>query len=826
MANSLIDGDGKLNVRNYNEKVRKQRETFAQIDLATSILETLPDFVDTTMDVINANSFTFSTSPLGFIFNIIHSLGVSEETLKEWIVNILVKVLPEVEIGVKATLLANIKSTISCNADPRIPLRLRKKVTDSVYTNVLTGFNEGRGININLDAIDPDGMLDLSPFTEPGKNYYFGNNTLNNLVRADDFNAFLWYVIHKGNKHNPIRANTGTEDGWKTFNVSGDDTKYYITSSNSSMLGPLEIRTQQGEESNIVGGNTFYDSEGSANNISMCIEAKRNKQLDYNPQTGRIDNGIITGNTIVPVSSDWFSLNWYVDKSNYYSSNLGYKSKKEGRNYSEEKAICNLRYYDWNEYEGSDIPPLFPYTLRFTILPKPYVLLPTAGKETYTDNKKIHVQWRPIRLLFDADGTPNQKGKFSLISETYDLQPTLRNKQIIGDKLFYDVYGIDASGAHIIATVLEVDMKTGKYEISKSGDYATKYKTALVECYPGLTVYEFNYDYIMGMKLFDPKVICQKLFDNAANPRYDADFTLTLNRQKNKTKNQYLGGRQRVIEIVRSILEEDDDEINDCFYSFSNEQYDKMLRRTEEIRYRQMPYNQGYNVGKSIDFSDVNAILDDYPVNGTLENQKDVIHRALTSACAILDDSSDIAMPSDRSTIKIDFLTNILQQLVAAIVDAVLSPKVLMLLMVNKVLMEPEDSENKDVFNTEDLLRLMNNLIKSVVRQVRELIIKKLMDYIIEHLTPMALQLQAMVASEQFAAYIAIMKLLLADFNMGVVTISRISSILSSMLSKYRKKGKYGDFTKIDLPSVLDDVTYADIYKSDEKENEPIINDC
>jgi hypothetical protein len=293
MANSLIDGDGKLNVRNYNEKVRKQRETFAQIDLATSILETLPDFVDTTMDVINANSFTFSTSPLGFIFNIIHSLGVSEETLKEWIVNILVRVLPEVEIGVKATLLANIKSMISCNADPRIPLWMRKKVSDSVYTNVLTGLNEGRGIDINLDVIDPEGTLDLSPFTEPGKNYYFGNNTLNNLVRADDFNAFLWYVIHKGNKHNPIRANTGTEDGWKTFNVSGDDTKYYITSSNSSMLGPLEIRTQQGEESNIVGGNTFYDSEGSANNISMCIEAKRNKQLDYNPKTGRIDNGII-----------------------------------------------------------------------------------------------------------------------------------------------------------------------------------------------------------------------------------------------------------------------------------------------------------------------------------------------------------------------------------------------------------------------------------------------------------------------------------------------------------------------------------------------------
>lgn len=823
MANSLIDGDGKLNVRNYNEKVRKQRETFAQIDLATSILETLPDFVDTSMDTINANSFTFSTSPLGFIFNIIHSLGVSEETLKEWIVNILVRVLPEVEIGVKATLLANIKSMISCNADPRIPLWLRKKVTDSVYTNVLTGFNEGSGIDINLDAIDPNGMLDLSPFTEPGKNYYFGNNTLNNLVRADDFNAFLWYIIHKGNKQNPSLISISDN----TFSFDGEN--YKIKNGGKNLLSPLELEATGDDGSSIVPGNTFYES-GNANNIAMCIDSKSDKPYTYDVERDRIDKGIVTGNTIVPVSSDWFSANWYVDKTNYYKSNLGYGDKKKGRNYSEEKAICNLRYCDWNEYEGSSMPPLFPHSIRFTILPKPYVLLPSVESANNGSNDKIQVQWRPIRLLFDADGTPNQKGKFSLISETYDLQPTLEKIGTDGDFTRYYVKGIGQDGQHEKCAILSVNIKTGEYKLEKyvprgKEEEVLDITAALVECYPGLTVYEFNYDYIMGMKLFDPKVICQKIFDNAANPRYDADFLLTLNRQKNKTKNQYLGGQQRVIEIVRSILEEDD-EINDCFYSFSNEQYDNMLRRTEEIRYRQMPYNQGYNVGKSIDFSDVNAILNDYPVNGTLEEQKDVIHRALTSACAILDDSRDIAMPSDRSTIKIDFLTNILQQLVAAIVDAVLSPKVLMLLMVNKVLMEPEDSESKDVFNTEDLLRLMNNLIKSVVREVRELIIQKLMDYIIEHLTPMALQLQARVASEQFAAYMAIMKLLLADFNMGVVTISRINSILSSMLSKYRKKSKSGDYTKIDLPSVLDDVTYADIYKSDEKENEPIINDC
>ena len=842
MANSLIDGDGKLNVKNYNEKVRKQREVFSQIDSTMAILEKLPDFVDTTFDFLNANSFTFSASPLGFLFNILHALGVDEETLKEWIVEILVYVLPTVEIGIKASLLANIKSLISCNADPRIPLRFRKKVSNSVYTNILTDsrFNKDRGIDINIDAIDPQGLLDLSPFTEPGLLYYFGctddsvhdtaikkvvskyddelnidtknvigdgNSRVAKLVRADDFNAFLWYVIHKGNKQtpSPVTFNGGT------MIVGGDTVNTYKVkgSGSQNLLGAMEV--EPNGEPIIIAGNTFYDSN-NANCIAICIESKVK------------DDGTITGNTIVPISSDWYSCNWYVDKSNYYGSNLGVKSRKP-RDYSKEKAICNLKFYQEYDYRGREIPGA-PNNLRFTILPKPYVLLPSIDTDdTETNSGKIHVQWRPIRLLFDADGNADQKGKFSLISETYDLQPTLINKRTSGENTVYDVRGIKEGGVKIVCTTLTVNTKTGRYFIDKENP---DFKSALVECYPGLTVYEFNYDYIMGMKLFDPKVICQRIFDNAANPDYDAHFLLTLNKTKNK-KNRYpfIEGKQRVIEIVRTILEEDEDEINDCFYHFSNEQYDEMLRKTEEIRYRQMPYNQGYNEGESIDFTEVTKILEDFPSNGSEEEQKEVIRKALTHACDILNSRNNITTTSDRSTTNVDFLTDILQQLVAAIVDAVLSPKVLMLLMVNNALIE---SQPEEPFNTEALMRILKNVIKSLVREVRDLIMKKLLDYIIEYLTPLALQIQARVLSEQFAAYMAIIKLLLSWFNKGVETIGRLSSILSSMTSKFKNKygsnAEYGDITEIDLPSILDEVNYADIYPSDAKDKEPVNNNC
>lgn len=812
MANSLLNSNGTLNVENYNEKVRKQRETFSKIDAAMASLEKLPAYTNYGMNFLYGDSFSFSYNPLGFLFALIRVLGVDEEILREWITEILVYTLPAVEIGVKAALLANLKGLISCNADPRIPLRLRKRLMANIYTNILTGLKSDRGIDINIDAIDPNGILDLSPFTEPGSNYYFGIpedlestvesedgvETSDNLservtsqVRADDFNAFLWYVIHKGNKQNPAPI-TIDED---TVIVDGDTgNTYEIISGNKSLLGEL-ILSPNGDDT-IIPGNTFYE-ENSPTNIAICIKVdeENNKVL-------------------VPVSSDWYSCNWYVDRTNYYKSNLGIEEPGP-RNYNEERGICNLQFWKEYDWRGREIMG-HPNSLRFTILPKPYVLLPSLDVDDSEEMAgKVHVQWRPIRLLFNSNGEPDQKGNFSLISETYNFTPTLSNKTTIGDETTYTVKGI-VNGELEDSATLVVNTKTGKYRLEGSNPTA-----ALVECYPGLTVYEFNYDYVMGMKLFDPKVVCQRLFDNAADPRFNATFTIS--RLKDRTRYPYYGAKQRVLDIVRGILEEEDDEeLGDCFYGFSNEAYDEMLKETEEMKYRQIPFNQGYNRSYSADFSEAYKILESFDSNSSLEDQKDAINKALKKACAILDERDDVTAVSDSSTIKIDFLTSLLQNLIAAIVDSVLSPKVLMLLLVNRALIQPGDDKPFDV---EDLVKILKNIVKALVKEIRDLIMKKLLDYILNYLTPLALELKAKIQSEQFAAYMAIMRLLLAWFNKGVEVVTRLSAILSALFRK-RKHGSDMDMTEIDLPSVLDEFTYADIYPSDIKDKQPINNNC
>ena len=327
------------------------------------------------------------------------------------------------------------------------------------------------------------------------------------------------------------------------------------------------------------------------------------------------------------------------------------------------------------------------------------------------------------------------------------------------------------------------------------------------------------------MKLFDPKVICEKLFRNSTNSKYNAFFSLSFNKQKNEEAYALYNGRQRVIDIVKKIIESDDEEINDCFYSFSNEEFDELLKKTEELRYNQSPYTEGYGRGQTIDFGSIENLLADYPQKGTLEEQKYYIKTSLEQACAVLDENVLPEYRSKSSSIKINFLTNILEQLVACVVDAILSPKVLMLLEVNRQLMQPEDDKKGGPkLNTEFLLKIMKNIITALVRELRDLILQKILSYIISFLTPIAVELQAAIQSEQWQAYMAVMELLMAWVGKGVSVVNRLSAIYD-MLNSRLKSGDYAD-DNFEIPTVLDDILYADIYDTKNKDKAPLINNC
>ena len=121
---------------------------------------------------------------------------------------------------------------------------------------------------------------------------------------------------------------------------------------------------------------------------------------------------------------------------------------------------------------------------------------------------------------------------------------------------------------------------------------------------------------------------------------------------------------------------------------------------------------------------------------------------------------------------------------------------------------------------------MAKNIITSLIKELRDLILQKILDFIIKFLTPIIKEIQEFIISEQFAAYMAIIRLLLSWYNKGVMTANRLNAVLNSMLSKFKNDNYGSNGEDYDIPTILDNVNYADIYETEKSEKEPIINNC
>ena len=131
----------------------------------------------------------------------------------------------------------------------------------------------------------------------------------------------------------------------------------------------------------------------------------------------------VVSNIFVPVSSNWNSADWYVNKKDYFSFGNKIKYNKSIVDYSEEEAICNIQYMQPTDY-ATDYVGGSTQKFNLTILPKPYVYLPylNTGEPL----------WRMKKILFDAYGNPDPNGNFSLPTEkmTTKNKPYVHNDNI------------------------------------------------------------------------------------------------------------------------------------------------------------------------------------------------------------------------------------------------------------------------------------------------------------------------------------------------------------------------------------------------------------
>ena len=684
-------------------------EALSKIDMA----QAMADKVLIILDLIQNNkSYPLDLNAMSFLMDILKSLGVSFDVIEEWLTNFLVYVIPTLELSTKAYLLSNLKNMVGCSTDPRIPEKYRKKHKSQDDTES----SQERGIDIDIESIDYLDKLSISPLSDNGKGLYFGLDGINDsykFARADDFDAFLWFVIHKGKFPNSSIVKLDKNNNLILGNHK--TTKNY----KGSLLSSLEVTYNEDDPSTILLGNTFQYESGRT--ISMCIDIKYN------------DKGKILNNTIVPISDDWSSVNWYTRRANYFTKNIiGDKASKISakRDYSKEIPICNIQYID----QGSTDSPVIGTVnnkLRFTILPKPLV---------YINPKKLTIK----KILFNENGDFDKNGKYTLSDTKFD-------------EIFKKGQSKD----------FEFNEGKSKADVIRS----------MYECYKGLTIYEFNYDLIMGMKLFDARSIVSALFDTLQNASLGLSVGLEERHQEST---------DTIKEIIKNIINTDDSTVNDCYHTFSNDRYNMLLSNTANKR-----------LNRTDKFYDAKQILS-ASLSGDTVNEEEVLHRAITQAKVTVTEGSD---GSDEYGIANNFIFSLLNNLITAIVQSLLSPKLLMVIVVNQSMMGGGKWEK---FNFSNLFKALQDIIVGIVKEVKDLIIDKLWKLVAIRLDPLITITSDEIVKEQLDSYADVLR-----------EIMKYAPYVFHFIGGQRQDTK------------IDDVDYADIdIPSENNQDTPNTNNC
>ena len=320
-----------------------------------------------------------------------------------------------------------------------------------------------------------------------------------------------------------------------------------------------------------------------------------------------------------------------------------------------------------------------------------------------------------------------------------------------------------------------------------------KYPEAKKNYYLKRTLFEFNADYINSLQLFDSKVLAAQLITSLfGGITLGATIGLTTN-----WKTELI--HDTVKNMVEKTIAAQDYIVSDCFFTFTNDAYNGMLRAAE-LRQAGLYSNHGEENGNNtIDPISMLSGLNSLSSAADQAEQSSIIKGSLLNVSAEVSKDTytitDSFGVNSNFGIQTSFIETLITNLCTQLVMAVLSPKVYLLILMNLQMFGISTN-----FDLKSFVQRFYGLISSIVKSIVDKFMEHLNAKILELVEELASKLKTKIGFEQAEMYMRLLK--------------SIFEHLSGILSKLR--GSTASW-------VQDVVGYADILETDSKE---VTNEC
>ena len=284
---------------------------------------------------------------------------------------------------------------------------------------------------------------------------------------------------------------------------------------------------------------------------------------------------------------------------------------------------------------------------------------------------------------------------------------------------------------------------------AKSSDSTNAYRYLRMNS----TIYKFNYDYLQSIRIFNPKVLLFGMFDALL----DGALTLLLSLHISLTRQEL---DKMLSTAIVKYIEADDMNIEDCYFTFSNEEYDKLLQEMLLAKYDATYTGGEVNRATQHNIEDYIAKLDAVNFSASATGETAKITKLVTEVSATAGNEGTIEYGINAG-IDDNWWKKLIWAIALPLIRAIFTPQLLMLFMINFQIMGITSLEDLWGNNQAAIIRLIINklfgLIGSIIRFIKDKLAEILFDFFIEVILPTMEKYQLLKLREKLEAWITLL---------------------------------------------------------------------
>ena len=268
------------------------------------------------------------------------------------------------------------------------------------------------------------------------------------------------------------------------------------------------------------------------------------------------------------------------------------------------------------------------------------------------------------------------------------------------------------------------------------------------------SMYKYNWDYLNNIQILKPKLLLVGLCEHLLGFSLSTISSTNINFTKKLIES-------KLSSAIKSVIEANDMEVEDCYMEFSNDEVNAMLEEMLLSRYNATTYGGETATVRVHDTKKYMAMLDQVNANTSVEGNMATITKLLTEVTTDPGTEGSIDYGLKVSTDG-NILKKLLWAIVMPLLMSIFTPQVMLLLYMNFELM---GITKIDTFNGQDFTKIINlimnkifGLLKSIILFIKDKIVELLLILLYEKILPILMQYQAILLLERITFWLAILK--------------------------------------------------------------------